>query len=126
MPIIMKLRKHLIKDAVYAAGRVDEFVKKPKLRRGYSNNIVNMTMWAFRALLDIAVSKRVIGTNPFLLKLPLEGRMNLPVVRRKPTFPSCAAMQNLFAEMRRIPSVKPLRWDGRKTRRESEPMRARR
>ncbi len=111
-----RLRKHLSRDAVFAAGRKDQCVKRPKMRKGYANNIVNQTLWALKMLLDVAVKKHVIHVNPWVTKSSLEGKLTLPKVSRKPVFPSSETMQNLFAEMRRIPALRPLRWDGTRTR----------
>ena len=78
---IMRLRDYLKNRCVFAAGRVGPNTKKLKKRKGYSNNIVNQTMWALRVCLDIAVEKRVRIENPFLTKSTLEKKINLPKAR---------------------------------------------
>lgn len=102
---IMDLRDHLKNRAVFVAGRVGPNTKRLKMRTGFSNNIVNQTMWALRVCLDIAVDKRVRVENPFLTKSTLEKKINLPKVRRRPDLPPTDVMQKLFAEMRSVPDA---------------------
>ena len=106
---IMELRDHLKNRAVFVAGRVGPNTKRVKKRTGFSNNIVNQTMWALRVCLDIAVDKRVRVENPFLTKSTLEKKINLPKVRRQPDLPPTDVMQKLFAEMRSVPDAARIR-----------------
>jgi len=96
----MELRDHLKNRCVFVAGRIGPNTRKLNRRKGYSNNIVNQTLWALRVCLDIAVEKRVRVENPFLTKSTLEKKINLPKGRREPDLPSTETMQKLFAEMR--------------------------
>jgi integrase len=100
LDLIMDLRDHLKNRCVFVAGRIGPNTRKLNRRKGYSNNIVNQTLWALRVCLDIAVEKRVRVENPFLTKSTLEKKINLPKGQRKPDFPSTETMQMLFAEMR--------------------------
>ncbi len=103
--LILDLRDYLKNRCVFVAGRVGPNTKKLRKRKGYSNNIVNQTLWALRVCLDIAVEKRVRVENPFLTKSTLEKKINLPKGRRRPDFPSTEVMQKLFADMRRVPEA---------------------
>ncbi len=103
LDLIMNLRDYLQKRCEFVVGRVGSTTKKPKRKTGYSNNIVNQTMWALRVCLDIAVEKRVRIENPFLTKSTLERKINLPKGQRQPDFPTTEGMRKLFAEMRCVP-----------------------
>jgi len=43
-----RLRKFLSRDAVFVIGNMSECVKQPNKRKGYSNNLVNQTLWALK------------------------------------------------------------------------------
>jgi integrase len=109
LDLLMDLRDHLKNRCVFVAGRIGPNTRKLNRRKGYSNNIVNQTLWALRVCLDIAVEKRVRIENPFLTKSTLEKKINLPKGRRDPDLPSTETMQKLFAEMRSVADAKAVK-----------------
>lgn len=123
---ILDLRNHLKTRVVFVVGRITPNVRNARKRTGYSNNVVNQTLWALRACLDVAVSKRVRVSNPFVTRSALEETINLPKGRRTPDLPSTATMERLFEAMRAVPDRVTVLPNGTKARAESAPMRARR
>jgi integrase len=67
-------------------------------RRGNSATAVNSAIDALRAILDLAVERGQIHTNPVLVKPP-SGRLKKKVLAKKLALPSMAQIERLFAAL---------------------------
>jgi len=106
--VVIELRNYLLTEAPwnYNFG---------KTRKGYSQPVVNQTLWVLQVLLDIAVGKMAIIENPFSVSSVLRGSLfasgrgsgsrGLSGVRTtSSTIPSRPEMDRLLAEVRRVPA----------------------
>ena len=102
--VITELRDYLLKEAPwrYHFGRT---------RRGFNGDVVNMTLWVLKVIMDLAVEKMVVIENPFRVANVLQPRLTAgrrgsrrrAEPERRPAIPSRPDMMRILAEMRRVP-----------------------
>lgn len=102
--VITELRDYLLKEAPwrYHFGRT---------RRGFNGDVVNMTLWVLKVIMDLAVEKMVVIENPFRVASVLQPRLTAgrqgsrkrAEAGPRRAIPSRPDMMRILAEMRRVP-----------------------
>lgn len=103
--VLFELREFLSTKARVRMARRWRDKETVRDKRGFSDNVVNQTMWTLRQMLEVAVEKRVMIENPFCTTGVLRESVMLSAKSAVKELPTRADVERVLAEMRRVPDL---------------------